>query len=209
MPSLYQASSTFSTFEYDNAVLRDVAVQWFHAGRRRASRPYQKLISDYSRLDDTEQAHAAQWIDELLTEDEVTALRKALRRLKQHPAATLSESGGDLKTVETHFPISGPRSGYTTLPVGGSAMRFALIDLLPDLDLEIPLMGYLHLSRPSVPDRLEDSAAYLHRALQMLDLDQHTSYDAIREVASKIYSRSGHYAIQDLQHTLLDKVDLG
>ncbi|MEM6645763.1 MAG: hypothetical protein AAF730_05885 [Bacteroidota bacterium] len=208
MPSLYQASSTFSTFEYDNAVLREVAVQWFHAGRRRTARPYSNLVSGYDRLDSTEQAHAAQWIDELLTEDEVNALRSALGALKRHPKATLPGGDDDLKTIEAQFSISGTRSGYTTLPVGGTAMRFALIDLLPDLDLDIPLMGYLHLTSPSVPNRLEDSAAYLHRALQMLDLDQHTSYDAIREAASKIYARSGHYAAQDLQHTLLDKVDM-
>jgi len=208
MPSLYQASSTFSTFEHDNAVLRDVAVQWFHAGRRRTPRPYAKLVSGYGHLDVTEQAHAAQWIDELLTDHEVGALRAALRQLTDHPTATLPGGDANLNALEAQFPISGTRSGYTTLPVGGTAMRFALIDLLPDLELDIPLMGYLHLSRPSVPNRLEDSAAYLHRALQMLNLDQHTSYDAIREAASKIYARSGHYAVQDLQHTLLDKVDL-
>lgn len=128
---LYEAYSMID----DYRGFKDVQFHWFVSKRQESIIMPEKAITGYTKLDERGRFYALDYMNELLTENEVEALRTYLK--ENHDT--------DLEAVEVKLPIWGAGTmGVGALPVGGLT-DFYMLAYEDNYDLDVPIWGYYDL----------------------------------------------------------------
>lgn len=205
---LFQASSLVKQLPREEVVFCDVVMNWFRVGRRKPRLPYHELIADHVGLPDLRRMYAEHFIDELFTATEIDHLERHLRQIRPD-VLDLHTAEQDILTVqEVALPVKDPVMGYSDLPRGGLANGY-LLAAQPGYTLPFHVQGYFDLRKDGYPDKLNQSVAYLHRALQLLGIDKGIPKKQIEAAAEELYRRNRLFVDQETTYTdWLRKVDV-
>jgi len=189
MIKLYSADSIVFNFKgFDGVRLR-----WYFHERQMPVAPYNKLIGDYDDLEKEERHRAEYYIDELLTEDELSELREYL--CKAH--------GDDIEVYEVELPLDVFSSAC--VPISKMAMTDQQGTFWPKVKkgyrLNLPLEAFYDLSEavPVLPHknmkRRKYGMMFANLVLQKLNVPAPPNYG---EIIEEIYDLTNLFVDKDL-----------
>jgi hypothetical protein len=193
---LFQASSLVKQLQREEVVFCDVVMNWFRVGQRKPPVPYHELIADHAGLPDLRRMYAEHFIDELFTATDVELLEKYLRQAHAD-TLELDATAHEVLTVrEVALPVKDAVMGYSDLPKDGLADGYLLAEQ-PGYTLPFRVQGYFDLRKDGYPYKLDQSVAYLHRALQILGIDKGIPKKKIEAAAAELYRRNRLFVDQE------------
>ncbi len=208
MVKLFHASSVIERLTLDNIHFNAGIIHWYKVNSSLGKHDYSRLIDSYSRLNREQKIYSEELVNELLTEEEIDQLRRYLITTRDDTFVCKETDGNPLKVRRASFPITHAEMGYRLMPVGGTAMRVSLSER-KDYNLPFVIEGYFDLSEESFQQRIDDSIAYIRKALQMLGVDAGIKIDQVEDVVDELYKRDGLYVTTASPGNVFDHVEWG
>jgi hypothetical protein len=207
MEPLFQATSVIDKLPRRDVVFRKGVIHWYKTQRPGKRPPYHRLIDGYGQLDDVRRMYTERAVDECFTAGEIQHLEAFLGRIDGTTMDLRDAQRGKLDVRPVTLPVGAQVVGYRDLPVGGYTERYRLSEL-DGYALSFDVQGYIDLTESGYTQKLERSASYIHRALQILGRDAGIKQAQLVEVAEKLYLRDGLHIADDQPDNLLDGIEL-
>jgi hypothetical protein len=172
-------------------------MEWYRDDSPERDRDYAPLIQHYDRLDAARKLYSEQFVDELFTKSEIDKLRKYVLDIREEDALRLaSDPDAAFFTREVSLPVAPETMPFHALPVGGMTDRFILHER-PGYDLKFKAAGYFNLANRTLPEKLEQSVRYVHRAMQSIGNDAGIKREQIEQAVGMLYRRDRLFVRRD------------
>lgn len=157
-------------------VFHDVRFNWYCLEREQPVVPYEQLIADYERLDETLRRGLEKDVNKYFTEPEASALSEYLSE----------KYGLELQSEEIELPLKERGSFFEE----GDSVIYDFLELAEREDYSLPfrVWGYYTINNSLSSPSLQHGVMFLKKAFQMLNMTVGFSEEELEEVVKALYA---------------------